>query len=60
MDIEAIARTCHEVNRGLCESQGDDTNGISLLVATGGTVRAFIPIAQLRAFIERHDRGSDG
>lgn len=25
MDIEAIARTCHEVNRGLCEAQGDDS-----------------------------------
>ncbi len=25
MTIEEIARTCHEVNRGLCESQGDDS-----------------------------------
>lgn len=33
----------------------DDTGGI--LVDADGEFRAFIPIAQLRAFIERHDRG---
>lgn len=25
MDIETIARICHEVNRGLCEALGDDS-----------------------------------